>query len=494
VGARRTSERIASPAVPIRRPSRSSLALRLPPDRPVVTALVPFAVVVVVAFVVALLQGDKPFYYDASGYWGLAQSFVKDGTFSLLNFDNAIRGYLLPLVNHGVQEVGNALSLSEYVQAKLLNAVVVAVVTTILAPALAEQTWPDHRWGVGRRLLLAAVTLVFWRGYLNFPLSDFWALGAVLLALIAIGRVDRPGWMFVAGLSAAVALNMRPAYLLLAPILALLVAFAWWRGRGAPHAGWPKRGIGVALLVTGFALVSLPQSLGAHRHFDTWSFVPGAAGGLQALQFTEGLRMQRYETYVGHEQASPQMIYIDPTGARILRERPNGQVKDGGEYLGVIASHPLQMAGVFGRHIVNGLDARYSTPYVEKIDTGGGRWIRLLGFLLVFVALARVVWPQARRALGAARWRYPAALLAAGATALASAVETRFLLPAYLLSYVLALAPGWPPLLDPAQGGWRRYRAPAVVAVGLVVFFAVVLHIVGVATDHLQFGYDKAPA
>lgn len=453
-----------------------------------------FAIVVVVAFVVALLQGDKPFYYDASGYWGLAQSFVKDGTFSLLNFDNAIRGYLLPLINHGVQGAGNALSLNEYVQAKLLNAFVVSLVTTVLAPALAEQTWPAHRWGLGRRLLLAAVTLVFWRGYLNFPLSDFWALGAVLLALIAVGRPDRPGWMLVAGLAGAVALNMRPAYLLLAPILALLVAYAWWRQRGTAHAGWVRRGLCVALLVLGFVVVSLPQSLGAHRHFGTWSFVPGAAGGLQSLQFTEGLRMQRYETYVGHEQASPQMIYIDPTGVGILGERPNGQVADGGEYLGVIADHPLAMAGVFGRHIVNGLDARYSTPYVEQIDTGGGRWMRLLGFLLVFVALARVAWPRARRALGEAQWRYPAALLAAGATALASAVETRFLLPAYLLSYVLALAPGWPAFVDPAHSGWRRYRAPVVLAVALVVFFAVVLHIVGVATDHLQFGYDKPPA
>jgi len=49
--------------------------------------------------VAALLVGQKPFYYDSGTYWALSETFVRDGHFSLLNFENTgLRGYALPLV------------------------------------------------------------------------------------------------------------------------------------------------------------------------------------------------------------------------------------------------------------------------------------------------------------------------------------------------------------------------------------------------------------
>jgi hypothetical protein len=452
------------------------------------TPVVAFVAMFVAMLIVALLQGAKPFYYDSGVYWGLADSFVRDGHFSLLNFDSPLRGYLLPLVNDGLQEVSAAFSWNDSSSAKVFNALVFSLVTTVLAPAFAEQTWPERRWGLGRRLLLATVVIVFWRGYLNFPLSDFPAIAAVLLALIGVGRTDRPGWMLVAGLAGAAAINMRPAYLLLMPVLVSLVAYGWWRQRGTDHPAWSRRGLCVALALLGFVVLSLPQSLSAHRHNDTWSFVPGAAAGLSSLQFTEGMRMQRYDTFVGTGQPSARMIFADPRAGEILDEREGGTIANARQYARVVVTHPAIMAGLFGRHVVNGLDARYPTPYIEQVDTGGNRCMRLAGFLLVFLALVRVAWPRARRMMGTARWQYPVALLACGATSLASAVETRFLLPAYLLSYVLVLAPGWTNPLTSTEPGLRRFRTPVVLALALVVFFAVVLSVVGNATDNLRFG------
>lgn len=436
---------------------------------------------------VGVAQGTKPFYYDAGVYWSLTDSFSRGSAFSLLKFDSPLRGYVLPLVYDAMRGVGTLTGIGDSLLAQLANAFVFSLIATVLAPALARLAWPQQRWGLARRLVLAALVLVFWRGYLTFPLSDFPALAAVLLALIAISRPDAPGWMLLAGLSAAAAINMRPAYLLLVPVLAALVALAWWQQRGAPHPAWSRRVLCAGLLLLGFVVVSLPQSLSAHRHHDTWSFVPGAAAGLSSLQFTEGLRMQRYETYVGLDQPSPRMVYVDPSGSELLAKQDDGVVRDAGEYLGVIASDPLTMAGVFGRHVVNGLDARYPTPYVEQLDTGDSRWMRLSGFLLVFLALARIAWPAARRGLGEARWRYPAALLVCGATSIASAVETRFLLPAYLLSYLLVVAPGWPNPFAARGTGLARYRVPALLAVAAIAFFAVVLTVADGATDNLRF-------
>lgn len=445
-----------------------------------------FGVAFVAMLIVALLQGEKPFYYDSGIYWGLGDRFVKDGAFSLTNFDDPLRGYLLPLIYHGLAGLSDGLGWSPSSLAKIFNAALFALIATILAPRFASLAWPEQRWGAWRRLGVAAVLLLFWRSYLNFPLSDFPALAAVLLALVAVSRPERPGWMLVAGISTGVALNMRPAYILAIPVVLALIAFAWWRQRGTPHASVARRALCVVLLLLGFVAISLPQSLATHRHHEQWSFVPGAAAGLSSLQFTEGMRLQRYETFVGPGQPGPSMRYEDATGNRILDERGDETIDDAGEYLGVLASHPIDMAGLLVRHVINGLDQRYPSPYVETLDTGSQRWLRLLGFLLVFLALARVVWPAARRGLGRALWRYPVALLLCASTSTVSAVETRFLLPVYLLAYLLVLAPGWPNPLASAQPLGARLRTVATLLAGFALYMAVVLYVVGNASDQLR--------
>ena len=100
-------------------------------------------------------------------------------------------------------------------------------------------------------------------------------------------------------------------------------------------------------------------------------------------------------------------------------------VKGTGQWLGLVVSHPVTMAGVFVRHLINGLDQRYDTPYVAHLDTGSQRWLRFAGFLLIFLALVRVLWGAARRRLGPARWRYIVVFALCCATSIPSAVETR---------------------------------------------------------------------
>jgi hypothetical protein len=445
-----------------------------------------FAVAFVASLLVASIEGAKTFQGDSAHYWALGDAFVLDGSFSLLNFDSPLRGYLLPLLTHGMAEVAGGLDLSASSVVRTFNAAVLALIATVLAPSFARLAWPDRGWGFWRRLGVAVLLLVFWRSYMSFPLSDFPALAAVLLALVAAARADAPGWMLVAGLSSAAAVNLRPAYILIVPVVLALALAVWWRQRDSWRGAAPRMAACFALLFLGFAAVSLPQSLATHRHHDSWSPVPGSVAKLSSLQFTEGVRLQRYETYVGLGQPGPRMFYDDPTGQRILEQRGDPTINDAREYLGVIAGHPVDMAGVFARHVINGFDQRYPTPYVEQVDDGSQRWLRLAGFLLLFVALARVAWPPARRALGRARWRYPVALLLCGATSVASAVETRFLLPGYLLAYLLVLAPGWRPALAALRPGTVGLRPALALGVAFAVYMAVVLYVVGQATEHLR--------
>jgi hypothetical protein len=451
------------------------------------STLTAFTLVLAGTLAVALLQAVKPFYYDSGEYWGLGAAFIKHGTFSLLNFESPLRGYLLPLIDHGLQAIATALTWRSSSLAKISNVVSFSFIGAVLAPKLAELTWPQRRWGVTRRIAIATLLIVFWGGYLAFPLSDFPALAMAMVALVAIARPDAPGWMLLAGAAVSASIDMRPSYLLLAPIMIAIVVLAWFGERKRKHASVARRASCMCLLIIGFAGVALPQSLSSHHHYGTYSFVPGSAANLTNLQLTEGLRLQRYETYVGMGHA-PQMRYEDSAGTQLLSKQKDPTITGVSQYLGLIVDHPVVIAGLFARHVVNGLDQRYNTPYIEHLDTGSHRWLRLSGFLLVFFALARLLWPAARRRLGPTRWRYPVALALCCLTSVPSALETRYLLPVYVLSYILVLVPGWPRLSPPARITPHDIRTAAILAGACVAFMALVIIITSATSSHLTFG------
>jgi hypothetical protein len=150
------------------------------------------------------------------------------------------------------------------------------------------------------------------------------------------------------------------------------------------------------------------------------------------------------------------------------------------------------MAGVFFRHVVNGFDQRYTTPYIEHLEPPSRRLLRLAGFLLVFLALFRLLWPRGRQSLGPARVRYPLALLACCAAVPITAVEPRYILPAFLLAAMIVLAPGWPNPLERGVG-LRGFRTAAIATACLVVYLVVVGLTVQRATHNLEFVNVKSP-
>lgn len=449
-------------------------------------ATVAFAIAFCACLLVALVEGEKPFYYDSGTYWALSDSFDQDGSFSILDFENnGLRGYGLPLVYFFLRKLS---FLGDAHTVMLLNSALFAVIGAVLLPRLARISWPRQEWTVLRRLLVCGVLIVFWRGYLSFPLSDFPALAAALLALVALASARSPRWMLVAGLAVGLALDFRPAYVMLLPISLGLMAWSWLElRRRTGEVPWRRAALCLGAFGLAFALVSLPQSLSNHEHLDTYSPIPGGSG-LVDLQYTEGLRLQRYDTYAGGTVETARMEYLDPSTESMVADLEGGSVHGTGGYAQLVLEHPLTMAGVFLRHLINGLDQRYPTVYVEELQDEGNRVWRFAGFLLIFLALLRVLWPTARGRLGEACWRYPAALLLAGSSAIASAVETRFLLPSFVLATVVVLAPGsWPSPVGSRELGVRRFLPAATIVLAAVAFYAVVWIVVSGATDHLVF-------
>lgn len=446
-----------------------------------------FAVAFLGTLAVAMLQGEKPFLTDAAGYWQLGTTFTVNGHFSLLNYSDPLKGYGWPLILYGLQTMASDFAWTASSVVKLFSVFTFALIGGVLGPELIRAVWPSQpRWGIARRLALTALLIVFWSGFLNTPLSDFPTLTAALLTLVAVARTDSPGWMLVAGAALALTINIRESYVPFAPGVVALVAWTWYEQRHSPHASTLRRALCVVLFVLGFAAVSLPQSLSAHRHHGTWSFIPGATvPEPPGVFWGAGLGLQGYDTYVINGEARVEMRYVYPAGERLLKEQKEEKITSTGQYLGLFVSHPLVMVGLVVRNVVNGLDPLYSTAYIENLHNEGRTWGRIAGFLLLFAALLRLLWPAARRLLGSGRLRYLAVLLLGCVSTFPIGGNRRYLLPVYLLIYVLALTPRWPNPIAGNGEGLRRLRTPAVIGLAFVVYAAFVWYITSDAINHL---------
>lgn len=436
-----------------------------------------FVPVFVAALLVSLLTGGDRYYYDSVGYWVLSRIFTLDGGFDLLAFDDPARGYAFPLLLLGWSSLTDFV-LSQVTLVKVLNSLVFTLVSCVLAPAFVRTVWPERDLSLWHRLALAALLIVSWRGFLDVPLTDFPALALALAAIILAGRAS-PLSLLGAGLATSLAINFRPAYVLLAPAILLI---ALWRWR---HGDLRKPALGIALLVIATVLVAVPQSLIQHKHFDSWSPIAGAGAQLSMFQLSVGLTLQRYDTNVGPNYP-PEMRYFDGGTASITGGGIR-TVESYGEYLSIFLDHPVVLMRAWGRRIINGFDQRYASVYVADI-ADKNRVLRALNFTCVFLALLRLLWPAARRGLGRTRWGFLLALLVTCASVPMSAVETRFLLPAYLLAYLLVLVPGWPnPLRSNATAGpVRRLATPAVILVAYVGFMAAMWIVTRDTTNSLD--------
>lgn len=424
-----------------------------------------------------LIQGDRPFYYDAAGYWGLADTFKNSsGHFSLLNFDSDLRGYALPLVLHFMKGLNTHVgaNLSPGALVKVLNSAIATAIGMILIPEFAKLAFPRQRWPLLLRVGVTVLFVLIWGGHIAYPLTDVPALASALAALVLAGRAPRWWGGLGAGAFAALAVEMRPAYVLLLPIGALLVAF---------NSGGVRRAIlPLVLLAAGFAVVALPQSLSSHKYHDTWSFVPGTAFDLGNKQLAGGTMLQRYDTIVSPRQAGA-LFYYYPAGNRLMEKR-GGVVRGNGDYIKLVLSHPYLYGSLYVRHVVNGFDQRYWDPYAPARANGLDAIVqRVAGLALLFLALLRLAWPEARRRLGKIRWRWPVALAVTCATSLTAATETRFFLPIWVIAVSLVVGSSWP---DPRRVP-RPGRTMAVLAGAAALWILLVVLIATDTTNNLTY-------
>jgi hypothetical protein len=389
--------------------------------------------------------------FDAAQYWELSLKFTPPGRFSLLAFDEPLRGYLGPLLLLPARLLCHFTGWSMLAGARLLGAGWAALLFGVALP----QGWAQatgRALSGGRWLALVALGFVFWRDYFNFPLSDMPALTLLLLGLAALGR---PGWKWagLAGLLLAAALNIRPVYLASAP------GWLWLMAAPAARPLWGRR---AAVLLAGMALVLLPQLLINLRHFGqptplVLARQPGAPP-LYLRQLGWGTSFQRYETSL-IPTIPRSLVYADSAGQRALAAVPQHRFSSYGQYLRFVLRQPLATAGRYLRHLFNGLDIRFPTPYPTRLHPPGQAALRLLNYVVLglgFWLLIKAIAP-ATQPFTSARSVAVGTLLALTLPCLLVIpllIECRFLLPLHLL-LLTVVAGAWHP-----ASCWHSARTP----------------------------------
>jgi hypothetical protein len=391
-----------------------------------------------------VLSGYHGFFYDATEYWRLRNRFEHNGHFSLVAYDSPWRGYSLPLLNHVLQVLASVAGVTGVTIVKIFGALLAATLGVVAIPRLARQLFPAASIGPWRVLVLNALIFLYWRDHFDFPLSDFPSLLVVVTGVLGLLRATVPGYV-VCGLCFGLAANMRPAYMIAAiaavGVAGLLPLRGW---------SWRQRGAAATLVLAGALVVSLPQMLINNHQRGTWSPVISKAREITLLQLWQGMRAQKYETYVGSGAGYPRpdVFYLDPATRHVVEEEhisPARRLYIGftyvefpsyRRYVGMVIDHPAGMVGGYVRRLFNGLDVQYPTPYVRDLRDRS-TVLSLLQYTLMFLAIARLAVADARRALGRIRWAGIVLLLIPCVTAVTGAVEPRFFLPLQALIYML---------------------------------------------------------
>ena len=418
------------------------------------------------------LSGYSPgqFRFDAAEYWELSLKFTPAGGFSLLAFDEPLRGYLGPLLVLPARLLCHLTGWSMLTGARVLGAGWAALLFGVAIPELWARA-TGRALGGGRWLALLGLSFVFWRDYFNFTLSDMPALALLLLGLAALCRRGW-AWAGVAGVLLAAAINIRPIY------VACLPGVCWLLATGAKQEPGRNLAKEIIALAAGAGLVLLPQLLINQRHFgQNTPLVLAQRLGKEPLylrQLAWGTAFQRYETSLV-PTIPRSLVFADSVGQRALAAVPGGHFVGYGEFAGFLAQHPFSSAARCARHLFNGLDIRYPTPYPTRLHPPGQAVLRLLNYSLLGLSFWLVVqgWRNGRAhplPAVAPEVRAPGAVLMAlllpCLLTLPTLMECRFLLPLHLL-LLTGVAATWQPLAWwRSLGGLGRQLAVLLLVVG----------------------------
>lgn len=410
-----------------------------------------YGTLVIGTLMYTLSHASYPIFHDASGYWLAGKAYVKDGAFSLLHYDNALRGYFFPLFNLGLQQLGAAFHIDSLIIFRICAAFFFPFFFYTMIPNFLQRLGLSSL-GVGRRMAFYTFVFIFWKGYFITPLTDFFALFLVISSLYLLNNDKKHGTraalgFLLAGFAMAAATNMRPSYLAVLPVLAAYLVFLFLR------AHLPKKILALRILFffIGVFILLGPQSMINKTHFNSASpmvqqdyYIKQDKRGADVLssKFRGGMHIQRYETYVGSEFSYPAIIFRDPGGLRILIDEGFNEAMFSGisDYLKIVRKYPWAIIKIYLKHLFNGLDTQFDTGYIATFYTPVRYLYATVNYILWFLCGLTILKLRLWSGIFNSPKRLNILLVLVIPTvpialALPGEPEIRFFLPLYLICY-----------------------------------------------------------
>ncbi|MFE0013772.1 hypothetical protein ACFWXH_02920 [Mesorhizobium sp. NPDC059054] len=414
------------------------------------------------------------FYYDSDQYWLLAGQ--------LLDFPATYRGYFSAFLFFPTKIICDTFPILGLLPFRLGSSIAYALFFAVLLPDVFVTLFGGCV-SFSRRLLAPVLFCCLFPGLLLYPLTDLPAVALLvsaawcLLRSIGASRARQIFLVLLSGFLAYGAYNTRTIY---AFSFAFLIGILFVAGRRKKtiFGNWLAL---TTVFLMGAAIAAVPQIIINKKRTDTLSpFVGTDIGGgssLFAKQLVWGITLQRYETSVDEGLPGASLYYLDPAGEKFFQEQSiNASSFKVSEYIILALNNPIDIIGIVGRHLINGLDVRDGMVYTRTLSSKKGA-LSVLNFLVLFGAVLVLLAPTAKmnsdRHAGKTKlFFWIAYFLLPVAAILPGAVETRFFLPLHLLIYsVLAFRFDYRMQMETLRRHWFAIALALVASAS--IYFAV---------------------
>lgn len=319
-----------------------------------------------VSMVLYHVMNADTLYHDSSDYWTRGQMLWQNGKFSFLNLSDGFRGYVYPLYLGICSRVGKYGFM-------VINSLLVSVWFVYLMPKLhfCCENELNVFTGYIKCVVSYVVFMLFFSGLALYPLSDLLAVmlcGFSILLELQIEKsvgLKNTIYSFLFGVVLYFAYNVRTIYLF-AGIWLFVKLFLYLIKSSEKLV---KRVAILGITILGTMIAALPQVYMNYHMLGKLSLIV-PTNGLMLAQVSWGIRYQRYDTYVGENimHPSPQMYFIDPVGNALMQRMEVGVFESWGDFLKFAFGHPLDLLGIYVRHIVNALFPCWPGQYVMNLD------------------------------------------------------------------------------------------------------------------------------
>ena len=379
-------------------------------------------------FLVLLRDPAPAFVYDANQYWSGAQAVARGGD-EYARGGLATRGVFTSFVYVPAFVLAHVAggSMGTATWAVLVqNAFLIAFLGSVVIPTLLRRAVSIGAVHVG---VSTALTSLLLSRFAPYPLMDLPAVVCVALAVLLLCELRWWTWVLSGGFL-ALAVNLRPAYLL--PAVLILAAGAVTRWRRAP------------LAAVGGAAVLAIQAIYGRLHTGIVSISPPQAGIVQTIQFHYAAYGVRYDT-IPFSAGDPRLWHCSPGMAEAVSGDPAPGSASG--LLGLMVDNLPGSALFAVNKVTASLHWSAGTPYAIP----GEQALRPLGLLVIVVAcvgfVSLVGLLRGRGDQRTAPLALVALVLGVAVTLVGSAPEARFALPIVVAGIAGTVA---------AVARWRR--------------------------------------